>query len=425
LRDVPQEEILYFGAYHLPEVAEQRRLPGRNIAGTNRMRRLAEAMVQCGARVHIVSSAVSLRCGLYPGILHSADRRMDGVLPITTVPSLGVPVLGALCEPFLLIGWTLLYLLRHRVSVVIVYGFYPTFALLCVVLRVLRLRVISQIEDVSVPKWSDFSRNRAARPMQQLILWPCMKLVTVVAHAVVVPTRRFEAVLPRRKRRLVITGCMRRDPAAQGADMDKLHDGRLDVLFAGRHTDDSGLDVLLGLLRALREDPDLGRRFRIHSCGTKSYPQELVSLARDSGDGLDVRLHGILSDKDYRDLLHRVHIGLALQVSRGRFGNFKTPSKAYEFLGLGKLVIAYDVGDLADLSPDRLVLLRQETAAELVEAFRDVAHHPARYTRICSAGLAHSRSEYAYARCGKELLHLLTGASPDRSGCEVLDEVLS
>ena len=83
-----------------------------------------------------------------------------------------------------------------------------------------------------------------------------------------------------------------------------------------------------------------------------------------------------MTDNHYHELLNEADIGLALQMPSGIFSQTRTPSKAYEFLASGKLVIAMRVGDLDELYPHSAVCLENEKPAELAALIRDIAHSP-------------------------------------------------
>jgi glycosyltransferase involved in cell wall biosynthesis len=181
------------------------------------------------------------------------------------------------------------------------------------------------------------------------------------------------------------------------------------VLFVGKYESEHGVDLLLGTLKLLRSGGPAGEHYAFDCCGTNSYPPELLSLSAAEGKPV-IRLHGLLSDDEYRSLLAETAVALALQKGQGRHANLKSPSKAYEFLAAGKLVITTDVGDLASHSGDHLIMLQQESAEELVRIFGEIAENPQKYEKIALAARNFSRRESSYEAVGKKLTAFLAQA---------------
>jgi len=178
-------------------------------------------------------------------------------------------------------------------------------------------------------------------------------------------------------------------------------------LFVGGYEIEHGLDVFVGALKLLRSDELLGRRFSIDCCGTRNYPSDLRALSGSEGKP-EIRLHGFLSDEEYRNLLAESAVALVLQKGEGRHAYFKSPSKAYEFLAAGKLVIATNIGDLASLAGTCLVLLQHESAEELVRILEEIAEDPVKYGKIATAARDFSLRESSYAAVGLKLIAFLS-----------------
>jgi len=371
------------------------------------MKRIAGALDSAGLNVHIVSPGICVRCGFTSKMFQGVYRTCEDGIDVAVAPAVVVPFIGAMLELLLFPLWTLLLLRRCRFDGVIFYNYSLSFVLVAVLLRMLGIPFVVQVEDIAVPASSDWRVGSETRPVQQLVLWLCMKLVAGLSASLIVPSQRFRSFLPKNKPCLVVPGCVA--DSEWGEDHPVQLRAPIRVLFVGKYESEHGVDLLLGTLKLLRSGGPAGEHYAFDCCGTNSYPPELLSLSAAEGKPV-IRLHGLLSDDEYRSLLAETAVALALQKGQGRHANLKSPSKAYEFLAAGKLVITTDVGDLASHSGDHLIMLQQESAEELVRIFGEIAENPQKYEKIALAARNFSRRESSYEAVGKKLTAFLAQA---------------
>jgi glycosyltransferase involved in cell wall biosynthesis len=232
-----------------------------------------------------------------------------------------------------------------------------------------------------------------------------MKTVAGLSSGLIVPSKRFQFFLPERKPCLVLRGCV--TDSEWGKDHPIRLQAPIRVLFAGRYLTDDGLDLLIAAIKLLRSEKQFAEHFVFDCCGTKDYPNELRSLSTAKEDPV-IRLHGLLSDDEYQSLLAETAVALVLQMVQGRHANLRSPSKAYEFLAAGKLVITTDVGDFASHDGEHLIMLQHESAEELVRILVDITENPMKYEKIALAARAFSRTESSSMAVGKKLIVFLT-----------------
>lgn len=399
----PLPTVLYIGPYYLPEITMSRGLPTRNIAAFNRMKRFAEALSQNGVAVRIASPGITMRCAFYKRIFHKKHEYNEGDIAVTTIPGLGVPFLSIVMEPIFLLTWCFHHILKHRPHCVLVYNFSPSFLILTLAMRIFGVHIIAQIEDVSVPKVSDWKNSSETRPMQQIVYGFCMRAILALSSGAVIPTSRFKQIIPPKKPYLVVTGCMPFMERQKHAAFPPGTKEMINILFAGKYEKEHGVDLLIDFITKVHQKPSLAEKIQFHCCGANNYPDKLKQLSIQCLNSPAIHLHGFLSDGEYQDLLAHAHIVLALQSSRGRHTIFKTPSKAYEFLAFGKIVIATDVGDLKELAPDKLICLKEETADEILYVLIDVLDNYGKYNSLVQGALDYSRLEFSYQNVGLKL----------------------
>jgi glycosyltransferase involved in cell wall biosynthesis len=178
----------------------------------------------------------------------------------------------------------------------------------------------------------------------------------------------------------------------------------LRVLFSGKLESEHGYDLLLGAIREILADPDPAHPIEFHICGT---PNRNSKTFQPPPVHSSVNYHGFLSDARYQEILKHADVGLALQKPSGLFSETRTPSKAYELLASGKLVIAMRVGDLDELYPDCAVCLESESSSELAALLRNIANSPSQFLTIATNGLEAARERYSYAAAAHSLAGLI------------------
>jgi glycosyltransferase involved in cell wall biosynthesis len=399
-----KREVLYLGPFNPEEVVRQRKLPARNPAAYNRMFRLAKAMARAGSDVRIVSTGVSLRIGFFKRILHRRRNLVVEGVPVSVLAALGIPVLGFLAEPLFLTAWLCARFVFHRPCAMFVYNATVASALAVMLAALFRIPVIYEVEDV--PTWAVATGANAAekpRLFQNLSWLLAAKVQQPLCSRVLVPSRRFLNALHMEeddsRLAVVISGCM--EVEASTARIENYASGRrpLKVLFAGKLEAEHGYDLLLGAINELRREDESLAEFEFHICGLprkedKQFSPPLLP---------NVFYHGFVSDSRYKALLADCDIGLALQKSAGLFQQTRTPSKAYEFLGSGKLLIATNVGDLGDLFPHSAICLDSETPAQLAALLRNIARSPLNFVPVAQQGLHLARQQFSFQAVGQTL----------------------
>ncbi|HXE14777.1 MAG TPA: glycosyltransferase [Bryobacteraceae bacterium] len=397
-------EVLYLGPFNPEEIVRRRKLPARNPAAYNRMIRLAKALTRGGAEAHIVSTGVSLRIGLFKQILHRQQNLVVDGIRVSVLPALGVPVVGFLAEPLFLLAWLFARFAFHRSSAMLVYNATVTSALAVMLASLFRIPVIYEVEDV--PTWAVTTGARSAekpRLFQNLSWLIAARVQRPFCSRVLVPSRRFLDALNLKEAdgrlAVVVSGCM--DVEASAARIESYVSDRrpLKVLFAGKLEAEHGYDLLLGAIDELRREDELLSRFEFHVCGLPRKEDKQFEQPKFP----NVFFHGFVTDSRYKNLLGDCDIGLALQKSAGLFQQTRTPSKAYEFLASGKLLIATNVGDLGDLFPHSAICLDLETSSQLAELLRHISRSPVDFVPVAQHGLDLAKKQFSFQTVGQAL----------------------
>ena len=399
--------ILYIGNYLDETIVKQRGLPSRNPAGSNRMRRIAEAIKAQGQSIALISPAVSLRISWQGKIWHSHSIRRAGKVPVLFCKAIGVPVLSTLLEPIFLLLILQDFASQRRIEGVILYNYNPALVLIAFLVRLFwKVPLINNIEDISQPKFIDWLPQTEIRPIQELVFFICMTIIIRLCQGIIIPTNKFATVIPPRIPYLIISGCMSMESCRSKNKLDKIDNCPIELLFAGKIAFEHGIQNLLYTLSIVCENDNLAKKFRVNICGNGEKAQWTIDyLSRLTK--LDVRYHGFVSDIEYQKLLSKADVCIALQNPEGRYSCYKTPSKVYEYLGSGKMVIATDVGDLSLLPSEVISLCNPNNHNSLYQELVNIAHEPELPLKRGLAAYKYAREYFAYSVVGKKLIKFI------------------
>ena len=105
-----RERILYIGYYLDTDTVKERGLPAFNVAGSNRMYRLARSLSAVKQKVLVVSPAASMRMR-WTQPFHRSNAKRSNQIPVLFCPAFGFSFANAIAEPFMVL-WSLIVLCR-------------------------------------------------------------------------------------------------------------------------------------------------------------------------------------------------------------------------------------------------------------------------------------------------------------------------
>lgn len=399
--------VLYLGNYLDAEIVRERGLPGHNTAGSNRMRRLAGALAAAGYSPIIVSSATSLRMYRPGRLMNPARVRHDGRTVVAFTGALNPGGLGLIAEPFFMLAVLRRLARKFPINNVIIYNFSPSLYIAALYVKYfLKLRIFNNVEDVSIPRRSDWFQGTEVRPTQQLVFYACMKAIARLATGFVLPTARFERYVSQGKPTVVAPGCITvsDEPAVRSQNR-----GGLRILFSGKIEFEHGIDVFVEALRRLEAD-GATRIASVDICGGGRKAGWLEEQLPQFGM-LSVKYHGFVVSEQYRQLLRQADLCVALQRPDGRYGDLKTPSKVFEYLGFGKAVIATAVGDLDKLPKDVIVLCDPLKSLQLCAAIQTFCNKPRLAAEMGERALRYAQEQFSFEEIGLRMRNMFETAN--------------
>ena len=129
------------------------------------------------------------------------------------------------------------------------------------------------------------------------------------------------------------------------------------LLFSSTLDKQRGIEVLLEALK------DTTAEFELTITG-RGEAEEKIKNTKDAR----IRFLGYLDYETYKKELREADICLNVQLAHHEFGNFSFPSKIFEYLSAGKLVISSDVADAKEALGDTLIIYEKDDPRQLAAA---------------------------------------------------------
>ena len=332
---------------------------------------ICQAMRKAGVRPLVISLGRGRQDGS-GRYFKSKVCRVNGI-PVIYLPFLHWPVLSELLSLFSIIPILWRTRLLHGVKAALFYNRMPAFLFGVVIARVLRFRTVLDLEDGEVNldklsfrsvKWrvfnwffDSFCKNGALLACDALKdmtrLRPiCCCYGTCEAH----PALPRQSIFP------------------------------VTVLFGGTVSLDTGAQLLLDTINALRkESPSWAKNIQFEISGKGDSVAQFELLV----DGIrhpKVIVHGRLTDDEYKQLLARTHVGLALKPNAGAFAYTTFPSKVIEFASHGILVVTTDISDVRKIFTDGAIYLTEDDASQLMDELRWIVEQCEAASDLASRG---------------------------------------
>lgn len=359
---------IILGNYIDYDIKTKRGLPSYNPAGSNRMLRLAHSLKSVEEEVMIVSPASAMRLKRTGTFFHKKELESNGEIKIHYCSALGLPFLSTFYEQINVLITILKLSKEIKIKAIIVYCYYPSSVWASLFSRFfLKVKIIEDLEDVCVPKLSDWKKSSEANPIQQLVGWFLMKIIVLISDSIIIPTANFVPYVKKNKKIEIISGCID-VPCLTELNLNSNDLNTINVLFSGALEDENGIPLFLDFLKLLDNNAEIAKLYSFHISGEGSKTQilknELLKL-----NNIESKFYGFLSERDYADLLDLTNIALVLQNPSGRYSQLKTPSKGYEYMSNAKLVIVSNIGDFGKLPQGISILLNEYEATYLYKVF--------------------------------------------------------
>lgn len=179
------------------------------------------------------------------------------------------------------------------------------------------------------------------------------------------------------------------------------------VLLGGTIAPDTGALLLADAISRLRqEQPDWVKSVVFEVTGKGPSLPALEELAADPR-APKLIVHGRTTDAEYRAIIERAHVGLALKPNTGDLAHTTFPSKVTEMAAAGMLVLSTDISDVRKVLGDGARYLERDDAALLVERLAEIVTRRTAASESAASGTSSIADICAPQRAGKLLADFL------------------
>jgi glycosyltransferase involved in cell wall biosynthesis len=282
--------------------------------------------------------------------------------------------------------------LKSRYHLVHVHNMPDVLVVTSIIPKVLGAKVLLDLHDpmpeLMAAIFSLSDQSLGVRLMKRLERWSIAR-----ASAVVTVNRACQRIVSARsscaKRIRVVMNSPDEDlfpfrPAPPQTRTSALSPRRFVVMYHGSLVERNGLDLAVAALKQVRRQVP-GAELRIFGHKTPFLDRVMVDV-RDKGLGAYVRYMGPRRLEDLPPEIGECAVGV-IPNHRNAFTEINTPTRIFEYLALGKPVIAPRTPGIQDyFGPDSLLFFESGNAEELALRLLFVASHPEKAAAIASRG---------------------------------------
>ena len=353
---------------------------------------LCRAMHTAGVRTTVVSLGRGRQDG--SGRYFRAKAQRVGGVSVIYLPFLHAPVLSELLTLFssVPILWRL-----HRkkaTKTILFYNRMPAYLPVLIVAKILRINTVLDLEDGAI----DLTHWSLSGVKSRMLSW---FYDTLCSGGALLACQALESATKLRP-----TQCCYGMSDAQSATAN-WGLSPVTVLLGGTVSYDTGASMLIEAINQLREQsPAWASNIRFDITGKGDCLEPFKALAAGAGKP-EVSVHGRITDEEYRRILARTHVGLALKPNSGALADTTFPSKVIEFASKGILVMSTDISDVRKVLADSALYLERDEPTLLIEKLRWVVEHRDAATALSQTGMQAISAACAPEKVGHRLRDFL------------------
>lgn len=350
---------------------QQRGITTDSPAASRKIFMLCQALRLAGVRPCVVSLGRG-RAGGSTAFFPHVIRRVQGV-PVFYAPFSRIPFLSELISLLAPLG-IILRLRRQDRKAVVFYNRMIAYLPALLVASLLGYRNVLELEDGEVPASGQKRAGVLARLVPKVFDRFCGGGALLACNALAEYTTARPV--------LCYYGTAVGEPLSI-----KWQSECVTVLMGGTLCFDTGAELLINALRQLRRvSPPWAEKLCFEITGKGPSLEGLTALAMESG-APKVFVHGRTTDLQYREVLRRSNVGLALKLNTGPLANTTFPSKVIEFAAEGLLVLSTDISDVHQVLGSGALYLTQDEPHMLLDLLESVVKDRATARERAQLGL--------------------------------------
>ena len=328
--------------------------------------------------------------GYFPAIL----RRINGV-PVVYMPFLNIPLLSELLS--LLAPLAIIFKLRKQSpKAIIFYNRLSAYIPSLLMSSFFGYKNVLDLEDGEVGVRGEKFRNLIKSLVIRLFDRFCKGGALLACSAL--------SAFTRTRPHLIYYGVV-----TDRAMFNKWQTENVTVLMSGTLCVDTGANLLINTIRELRRNsPHWASKLCIEVTGKGSSLNALILLAAEPGYPRVV-VHGRTSDAEYKLILRRSDVGLALKLNSGPLAQTTFPSKVIEFASDGLLVLTTDISDVRHVLGNGALYLTNDEPNALIDLLETVVIDRESSIRCAKIGLQNVQNICSEHKSGKNVANFIFG----------------
>lgn len=372
---------------------EQRGITTDSPAASRKIFMLCHALRLAGVRPCIVSLGRG-RAGGSKDFFPSVLRRVEGV-PVFYAPFSRIRFLSELISLLAPLG-IVIKLRRQNPKAIIFYNSMTAYLPSLLASSVLGYRNVLDLEDGQIPASGQKHAGFLARLVPRLFDRFCKGGALLACNALAEYTTS----------RPVLSYY---GTAVAEQSSSKWQSEYVKVLMGGTLCFDTGTELLIDTIRQLRRDaPPLAAQLCFEVTGSGPSLEGLTALAAEAGTP-KVIVYGRTTDMQYREVLRRCDVGLALKLNNGPLANTTFPSKVIEFAAAGLLVLTTDISDVRQVLGSGALYLTRDEPHALIELFESIVKDRPMANACAQSGLQNVQTLCSPLSSGKAVANFIFG----------------
>lgn len=372
---------------------QQRGITTDSPAASRKIFMLCQALRLADVRPCIVSLGRG-RAGrskeFFPGMLRRVSGAAVFYAPFSRIPFLSelISLLAPLC--------IIIKLRRQNPKAIIFYNRMPAYLPSLLASSILGYRNVLDLEDGEVPASGQIRAGFLARLVPRLFDRFCDSGALLACNALAACTTARPV--------LSYYGTAVGEPSSR-----KWQTECVTVLMGGTLCFDTGAELLIDTIRQLRRDaPPWAEQLCFDVTGRGPSLEGLGALAVEPGVP-KVIVHGRTTDLQYREILGRSDVGLALKLNNGPLANSTFPSKVIEFAAEGLLVLTTDISDVRHVLGSGALYLTHDEPQALIDLLESVVKDRPAARECAQLGLQNVQALCAPSSSGKRVANFIFG----------------
>ena len=158
-------------------------------------------------------------------------------------------------------------------------------------------------------------------------------------------------------------------------NIKKFRSNKLFFLMGGTINFETGAKLLINVIRKIRTNNSPWANRIVFEITGKGDGIKAFKLLASEEKNPKVIVHGRTTDNEYREILARSDVGLALKLNSGPLANTTFPSKVIELAAEGILVVTTDISDVRQVLGNGAYYVINDEPQELIDIIEYIANN--------------------------------------------------